>query len=221
MKLIISGRGAGKTTELVRRSAETGYYIVTVNRQAALSVTYIARDLGLKIPFPLTAQEFIQGKYDSGVRGVLIDDADDLLRSFSRVPVFAATMSADNQGMEERVHHPSVKYWGRGEYESSTENKKEFLEYLDRQSLQNLVLKLVENIVIDQPINVCWHREEKASKTNVPDMREVVYYLEVKQAQDMYEYHISQKDPAAVESRKNLPAFQRLKKHIKEFIKGN
>lgn len=56
--LIVRGHGGGKTTELIRRSAAAGAYIVCMSRRRAGQIARAAAGLGVSIPFPLTADEW-------------------------------------------------------------------------------------------------------------------------------------------------------------------
>ena len=55
--IIIGGRGSGRTTELIRMSAENNIYIVCLDRRRALNIAAMAREMGLIIPFPITVEE--------------------------------------------------------------------------------------------------------------------------------------------------------------------
>ena len=82
MKKIIGGRGTGKSTELIRRSADTGNYIVVPNKRRANHLFKQAKDMGINIPYPVTWDEIkhgIDGKSRLSL-GILIDDVEDLLR---------------------------------------------------------------------------------------------------------------------------------------------
>lgn len=93
MDVIIRGRGKGKTTECIKRSAEKFYYIVCINHKEALRVAEEARRLDLAIPFPLTAFEFNQRLYyPAGVKGLIIDNADQILAQMARVPIDLITL---------------------------------------------------------------------------------------------------------------------------------
>jgi hypothetical protein len=97
-EIIIRGRQGGKTSELIRRSAETGCYIVCTDRRRAWQIAEQARDIGLNIPFPLTAAEWQKHAYHPpGVRGLLFDDLDRIIQGMTAVPVLAATWTADGQ----------------------------------------------------------------------------------------------------------------------------
>jgi hypothetical protein len=92
--IIILPDGGGKTTELIKRSAESFAYIVVATRKDATRVFHQAKDMGLDIPFPLTFAEFLNREYyRPGIRGVLIDDLDLLVgfMTTGRLPVLAVT----------------------------------------------------------------------------------------------------------------------------------
>lgn len=99
-ELIVRGRQGGKTTELIRRSAESGGYIVCTDQQRAGQIARQAKDLGLDIPFPLTAAEWLKRAwYPPGVRGMLFDDLDRIIQALTGpVPVLAATWTAEAGG---------------------------------------------------------------------------------------------------------------------------
>lgn len=95
MQTILLPRRVGKTTELVRMSAETSAYIVVQSKAAAAHAFAIAKHLGLDIPYPITHAEFIAEEYyGKGITGFLIDDADALLQKLARcVPILAASIT--------------------------------------------------------------------------------------------------------------------------------
>ena len=95
-EIIVRGRQGGKTTELIRRAAETGTYIVCTDQRRARQVAVQARELGLSIPFPPTAGEWQRRQYHRpGVKGLLFDDLDMIIQGLSAVPVLAATWTAE------------------------------------------------------------------------------------------------------------------------------
>ena len=86
MQIILAERGVGKSTELIKQSAATGVYILVATRERARYLADMARNLELRIPFPVTIDEFF---YSNGFRGscirrdgILIDDAEDVLQHF-------------------------------------------------------------------------------------------------------------------------------------------
>lgn len=98
MKKIIMRRGAGKTTELINLSAETGYYIVTPTRERADWLFKYAQELGKKIPFPISFGEYMAHKpIGCFAKNILIDDADTILSMiFSGLTIKAITMTDEN-----------------------------------------------------------------------------------------------------------------------------
>ena len=96
-EIIVRSRQGGKTTELIRRAAESGGYIVCSDQRRARQIADHARKMGLDIPFPLTAGEWQRRDYyQPGVRGLLFDDLDRIIQGMSSVPVLAATWTADD-----------------------------------------------------------------------------------------------------------------------------
>lgn len=92
-KIIGGRRQCGKTTELIKRSAETNTYILTVNRERALMLSRAAQDLKLDIPFPITVNEVpLRGSF---IRKVLIDDVEDVLRKFIGLEIEAMSTSCE------------------------------------------------------------------------------------------------------------------------------
>lgn len=93
MEFIIRGCKMGKTTELIERASRDSLYIVCRCRTEAQRIHKRALEMGKQIPFPITFDEFIQGRYRSlNINGFLIDDADLLLRKMAGiVPVNAVT----------------------------------------------------------------------------------------------------------------------------------
>jgi hypothetical protein len=74
----------GKTTELIKKCAEKGGYIVCLDENRANMIAEMARNMNVKIPFPLTFHELITNRYYArGIRKVYIDNADELIRSIA------------------------------------------------------------------------------------------------------------------------------------------
>lgn len=95
MKTYIIPRGKGKTTELIKKSAESGDYIVCSRHDEANRIQAEAQDKGFKIPLPITYDEFLKKRYyEKGIRGFLIDNADMFLQSLSNVPINSITVSS-------------------------------------------------------------------------------------------------------------------------------
>ena len=94
MKCVIGKARSGKTLELIQISARGFLHIVCRDHKTAWSISQTAKQAELDIPFPLTFREFLSGSFcGRGIKGFVIDDADDLLRELARgVPVEAFSM---------------------------------------------------------------------------------------------------------------------------------
>ena len=96
IELIARPRRGGKTTELIRMSALNDGYIVCANSRRAAEVTRRASELGLRIPEPITAEEWAQREYyPAGVQRLYFDDLDQIVQAISAVPVGAATWTTE------------------------------------------------------------------------------------------------------------------------------
>lgn len=99
MKLLIKGRGRGKSTGLIYTSEATGIPILTSTQASKRNILESAHNLGCDIPEPFTIQE----ARDCKVRGnraydkVLLDDMEFVLqtalREYLGCEVECATMS--------------------------------------------------------------------------------------------------------------------------------
>ena len=95
MQLIVGGRASGKTTALIRKSAETRFVIVCASHDLARHVERMARSMGLQIPAPTTYAALL-GHHVQHAPGLLVDDLDTLLASLARgVPIAAATSTGE------------------------------------------------------------------------------------------------------------------------------
>ncbi len=100
MTEIIAGkRQSGRSTALIRKSAETGIYILVANRKRAEHLALLARDLGYNIPFPVTLQDYLRCRFaGSCIRreGIFIDDVDDVVEElFNPIEIKAVTFLYD------------------------------------------------------------------------------------------------------------------------------
>lgn len=98
MKLINKSRGTGKTTQLIYVSAITGFRIIAPNTHMAGHIEKMAKDMGLKIPKPMSDAKYRNRKYDGDHTPILIDDVDsqildEALELYFNAPVIAATMT--------------------------------------------------------------------------------------------------------------------------------
>lgn len=98
MKVIIKPRGSGKTTELIKMS-EPGKYIICYSREEAARVAYMAQEMGVDIPFPISYEEFIEERYyhryhlEGGIKSFFIDNLDVFLQVLTTVPIEAITLT--------------------------------------------------------------------------------------------------------------------------------
>ncbi len=108
MKKIIKPRRAGKTTDLIEISENTGTYILVANRNRQREVAGMAREQNKNIPFPVTLEDFLRtGFKGSFINHILIDDAEAVLQElFRTVRIDALTMTSP-ESEEER----EVKTW--------------------------------------------------------------------------------------------------------------
>lgn len=100
MRLIDRERGSGKTTKLIYTSEMTGYPIVAQNEKSASNILLQAKEMGAKIPKPLTVRELLNSR---GIRfdKVLIDEGlsviEDALKAyFGGVEVATVTFTSNN-----------------------------------------------------------------------------------------------------------------------------
>ena len=88
--VIVGPRQNGKTTELIRLSAERNEYIVVPTLDMAQVVAKQARDMGLRIPYPVA---FCQLPCHSRFIGeVLVDEAQTILQLVIGKPVDVMAM---------------------------------------------------------------------------------------------------------------------------------
>lgn len=96
MKIISAPRQIGKTNFLLKLSDRTKDTIVCMSRQKKILIKK-AKELGLKIPTPITHYEFINKNYDNKTKGFLLDDAEFILQSFSNnINIKVATFSNED-----------------------------------------------------------------------------------------------------------------------------
>ncbi|SNR99995.1 hypothetical protein SAMN04488503_2270 [Humidesulfovibrio mexicanus] len=94
MQIIMLERGAGKTAKVIEECRKHGGYIVCPGRREAKDIADKAAAWGIRIPYPLTFEEFLRGQFRGrGVKAFHIDNADLLIQYMARgVPVVTASM---------------------------------------------------------------------------------------------------------------------------------
>lgn len=84
MKIILRQPRAGKTTELIERCNKNGGYIVCPDARCAREINRMAKEMNMKIEYPLTFSEFLSKRYyRKGVKKFYIDNADKLIRTLA------------------------------------------------------------------------------------------------------------------------------------------
>lgn len=94
-ELILGSRRSGKTTEMIKRSATDGLYILTGTKQQARYIFDQAKELGYDIPYPVTWDDFTKGRLHAPCfqkDGLLIDEVEHILcRIFKGIPIKGVT----------------------------------------------------------------------------------------------------------------------------------
>lgn len=86
MNIIIGGRGTGKTVKLIELSIRLNAYILVCDRRRAVNIKTMAGKMGYpQLLFPITYQEFFDGRNTGYVKKLLIDDADDVISHMASV----------------------------------------------------------------------------------------------------------------------------------------
>lgn len=81
MNIIVGGRGAGRTTEIIKEcAADPGSVIVCAHSVARCHITVIAQEMGTDIPEPVTLYDLLNGAMrGKNVTGYYLDDVDLIL----------------------------------------------------------------------------------------------------------------------------------------------
>lgn len=97
MKKILKPKGKGKTTELIKLSAETKINIVCTDSKRVLQVQNQAKKLKIDIPHVMSLRDFMFSKDDNKGKSILLDNADDALEYFCYpAKLGAITMTTDD-----------------------------------------------------------------------------------------------------------------------------
>lgn len=98
IELLQMPRASGKTTLLIKESAKTGRPIIEPNTASARYVEEQAREMGVKIPEPISATSWHSGYYRgsnfSRIDGFLIDEIDSVLSNIFGKPIGKATYTS-------------------------------------------------------------------------------------------------------------------------------
>lgn len=79
MNVYIADRQTGKTTTLVKISAETGATIVVPTYHMIKEVENIAKELGLEIPKPIDTSQFMREFHSFANKRYLVDELQTVL----------------------------------------------------------------------------------------------------------------------------------------------
>ena len=103
MRIILKGRQGGKTTELIKRSAETGAVIVCHDARTAHMVKNTAYGMGLTIPEPWCYNDILSPAsgvvYGKARQEIMIDNADMFIRYCVKAPLWIScvTLSCEEE----------------------------------------------------------------------------------------------------------------------------
>lgn len=95
MTIYAAGRQWGKTTFLIKKSAETGAIIVAPTREMASSILWRANELNLDIPCPISIRQFINQDHPKKDQNYLIDELQSCL---NQLQITDATMNIEALG---------------------------------------------------------------------------------------------------------------------------
>lgn len=102
MNIYVGARRSGKTATLIKKSAETGAYILVATKHQAHAVYRQAKEMDYDIPFPVTVSEITSMRNsfnDSYMKkhGLLIDELRSVLDiAFCGIPIHGATLNVDS-----------------------------------------------------------------------------------------------------------------------------
>lgn len=108
-EVIVGTRGSGKTLSLIKKSADTGIYILVANKNRAAYVFSEARKLGLSIPYPVTIEEYFKGNKFIGSSierdGIYVDDVDDVFKAIFRdIDIKAVTLTKNPEDKWQKLY---------------------------------------------------------------------------------------------------------------------
>ena len=110
MIFIVGGRASGKTTELIKMSAETGIPICVRHRSRIKHIINKANKLGIEIPEPIVIYNKTSLK---GCEKIMIDDVQEILFDTYGVEVVCATLDENNIDLSEITLFELLRKWWR------------------------------------------------------------------------------------------------------------
>lgn len=111
MNIIYKSRGKGKTTELIKMSAEKNLYILVADKNRQREVFNLARDLNLNILFPITVEDYFRSDKLRGcfINTILIDDADYVLQQIFNTVVIDTITITDKENKWKKKLYEELK----------------------------------------------------------------------------------------------------------------
>ena len=108
MDIYVGARRSGKTATLIKKSAETGAYIVAPSRRMADCIRKQANDMGYDIPEPFSVEEIFRMKQNKPFmntdimrKGLLVDEAQILLQQvFAPAKIWGTTVTDFGDNIE-------------------------------------------------------------------------------------------------------------------------
>jgi hypothetical protein len=95
-KVVIRKNGGGKSSEMIKLCATQGGYIVVTDRLAAVSLVRLAESMDLRIPFPITLQEIMNGRVSSNCEPLWFDDLDAIAARLARGAAIGGWSATDD-----------------------------------------------------------------------------------------------------------------------------
>ena len=97
MKVVIRPRLGGKTCDAIKIAADTGSFIVCFNEAEATRVYMQAKQMGARIPFPLTFEQVMDRQHlGLNIPGLVIDNVEVwLYHLVGVIPIRAITITAE------------------------------------------------------------------------------------------------------------------------------
>ena len=108
MEIIFGPRQNGKTMELIKRSNGSRAVIVTATHKRAEAVKQMAKELQIDIPDPICIDSLMHQTRSWGVLNnghILINDADDVLKSICAGYKIDAITMTDRFAMNTKVYY--------------------------------------------------------------------------------------------------------------------
>lgn len=125
-------RASGKTTLLIKESAKTGMPIIEPNTASARYVEEQAREMGVKIPEPISATSWNSGYYRGSdfnrIDGFLVDEVDTVLANIFGKRIGTVTYTPEKVGVA-RAYDRKVD---PDEFEKMLNNLEKTLNQLDK-----------------------------------------------------------------------------------------